>query len=82
MQNDSFYIKHGQQPPEHINHELTPDDISEKVKRLTPTNWRAEGNRLIADTPMGPLVQLIPPDHLFTGTDKQGLPKFRIIANN
>jgi hypothetical protein len=69
-----FFEKHGLKPPEHISHEMTPDDISKKVERVSMTNWRQEGNRLICDTEMGPLVNYIPTDLLLTGTDLHGLP--------
>lgn len=71
---DNWYRKQGQEPPERISHDLTPDDISERVKPLNPTNWRQEGNKLIADTDMGKLVQFIPTNLLFNGVDKNGLP--------
>ncbi len=77
--NDKFYEKRGVAPPSHVSHELTPDDISKRVKSVNPTNWRAEGNRLIADTDFGPLVQNIPTSHIFVGVDNAGLPKFRKI---
>lgn len=74
---DAWFHKHGVAPPEHIPHDLSPEDISEKVKSVNPINWRAEGNLLIADTDMGPLKQFIPTSHIFTGVDKKGLPTFR-----
>lgn len=77
---DAWYQKHGHEPPEHIPHDLTPEDIKHRVKSVRPVNWRAEGNRLIADTDVGELVQFIPTSHIFTGTDEKGLPTFRKIV--
>lgn len=66
--------------PSRQSHGLSVDDIAGRVERLTPTNWRLEGNRLIADTPMGPLVNYIPVDYILTGTDDKGLPILQKIA--
>ena len=63
---------HGADSPEH--------PISENLKGVNPRNWRQEGNQLIADTDMGPLVQTIPVDYLLEGTDDHGLPKFRKVV--
>lgn len=76
---DQWYTRRGLVPPEHISHEMTPEDISDKVEPINPRNWHAEGNRLMCDTDMGLLVQLIPTDHIFTGTDAKGLPTFRKV---
>lgn len=58
--------KHGVDSPE--------NPISDKLEKLQPRNWRLEGNKLIADTAMGPLVQFIPTDLILTGIDENGLP--------
>lgn len=76
---DQWFIRHGITPPEHISHDLNVDDISKVVKPGNPRNWRAEGDRLIADTDFGPLVQRIPTSHLFVGVDKKGLPMFKKV---
>lgn len=70
----AWFERHGLKQPEHIKHDLTPDDIATKVQPVKPTGWRAEGNRLIADTDMGQLVQFFPTDYIFKGTDANGLP--------
>lgn len=75
----AWFERNGLKPPEHVSHDLTPDDISKKVERPTLTNWRQEGNCLIADTDFGPLVNHIPTNKLLVGTDKEGLPIFRDI---
>jgi hypothetical protein len=74
---DAWFHKQGVAPPERIQHDLTPDDIQERVQSINPKNYRAEGDRLIADTDVGTLVQYIPTTHIFTGTDENGLPTFR-----
>jgi len=79
---DSWYIRQGFTPPERISHDLKVEDISKVVKSVNPTNWRAEGDRLIADTDVGPLVQKIPTTHIFIGTDENNLPKFKKIDIN
>ena len=53
------------------------DDVRANLKPLKPTNWRQEGNRLIADTEFGTLSQTIPTNHILTGTDDKGLPVFK-----
>lgn len=47
---------------------------SEQLQKLKPRNWRLEGNRLIADTDFGPLINYIPSNLILTGIDAQGLP--------
>jgi hypothetical protein len=74
---DSWYERHGAKPPEHILHDVTPDDLPKKMRRLKATNWRQEGNKLIADTEMGPLINFLPTDVILDGVDNEGLPKFR-----
>lgn len=67
-------------PPTVTSHEVTPDDIRARLERLTPTNWRLEGNQLIADTELGELVQHISTDYILTGTDENGLPILKKIV--
>lgn len=52
----------------------TDDEIRSNMKQLKPTNWRQEGNELIADTELGPLINYLPTDMILTGVDEQGLP--------
>jgi hypothetical protein len=82
-----WFDKHSKKRPDHFPHGLhdTPENpISEQLKnnyQLKPTNWRMEGvGTLVADTPMGKLVQRIGTDVLLVGTDKQGMPIFRKIS--
>ena len=74
-----WYDRHGLKRPEHISHELTPDDIAKRVQSVNPRNWRQEGNKLIADTDVGELVNPIPTSHILTGTDEKGLPVFKKV---
>lgn len=74
----NWFRRQGKTPPEHISHDLTPDDISQRVKNLNPRNWHLKGNQLIADTDMGKLSQNIPPNYIMIG-EENGLPKFKKI---
>ena len=69
-----WFGEQGLTPPSHTSHDLTPNDIARRVTPLKPRNWRLEGNKLIADTDWGPLVNYIPTDYILTGTDGRGLP--------
>lgn len=73
-----FYNKLKLPVPEAIAHG-TEKDISELLEKLEPKSWRLEGNRLIAETDQGTLVNLIPTDRIMTGTDDKGLPVFAKI---
>ena len=75
----SWFNRKGLTPPEHISHDISLDDISKKLKPLKPHSWRLEGNKLIAKTDVGELVNYIPTNYILVGTDKQGLPKFEEI---
>lgn len=57
----------------------TDDDIRSNLKSVNPRNWTLEGNKLIADTEVGKLVQTIPTSHILIGTDAQGLPIFKQV---
>jgi hypothetical protein len=57
----------------------TDDEVRANMQSLKPTNWRQQGNRLIADTEVGELSQTIPTDYILVGTDDKGLPKFKRI---
>lgn len=76
---DNFYEKHNVAPPSSIDHGLSVDDISTRVRSVNPRNWRQEGNVLIADTDVGEMRQAIPTNKIMSGVDKQGLPKFRTL---
>lgn len=75
----AWFDKHGLERPSHMDH-LSVDDIEKHLRQIKPRNWRLEGNRLLADTDMGPLVQTIPTNYVLEGTDANGLPKFRKLV--
>lgn len=54
---------------------VTEDEVqSELGKKVQPTNWRMQGNKLMADVPGGVMVQYLPTDYILKGTDETGLP--------
>ena len=58
----------------------SPDNpISSQLTKLQPRNYRQEGNKLIADTDFGELVNFLPTNLILTGTDKAGLPTFKQV---
>lgn len=67
-----------QPQPTHHPHG-TEEDIRANLKKLNLRSWRLEGNRLIAQTDMGQLVQYIPVDYILTGEDAKGMPIFEKI---
>lgn len=76
MLNDNekeMYSRWGKAEPTHEPHG-TADEIAENMIELRPTKWRQEGNKLIGDTKMGKVVNIIPTDVMLRGTDKDGLP--------
>lgn len=68
-----LFETYGKTPPEHINHGIKLEELAERVKSVNPRNWRLEGNRLIADTDVGPLINYIPPNYILKG-EKNNLP--------
>lgn len=68
-----FFRKFSMPAPQTITHG-TEDDVKEKMTELKPTKWRLEGNKLIGDTEMGPLVNFIPSNYILKGTDSKGMP--------
>lgn len=73
QQTVDWFIRKGLTPPSHVPH-LTEEEIRAKMKRLSATQWRQEGNKLIAKTEMGELVNFIPTNLLLKGVDAEGLP--------
>lgn len=69
-----WYDKVNKARPTHIPHGTSADDIHKHMKKLQPSKWRQEGNRLIGETEAGTIVQFIPTDVQLKGTDEQGLP--------
>ncbi len=58
----------------------TEEDVRRNLKSVNPRNWRLTGNKLIADTDVGPLVNYISTDYICRGTDENGLPILERIA--
>lgn len=71
-----FFRRFNMPAPSTISHGLE-EDIKEKLTELKPNSWRLEGNKLIGETEMGPLVNFIPTNYILEGTDDNGLPIFR-----
>ena len=71
-----WFDKQGKARPGTTAHGVTSDNINEHMRKLMPNKWRLEGNKLIGETEMGPLVQTIPTDVILAGTDDKGLPIF------
>lgn len=74
----AWFEKHGLTPPTSTPHGVTPDNIREKLTPLKAKSWRLEGNRLIAKTDMGDVVNYIDPGYIMTGV-KNDLPVFKKI---
>lgn len=55
----------------------TPDDIRGNLKSINPRNWRQQGDKLIAETDIGPLINFLPTNIQLQGTDEDGLPTFK-----
>jgi hypothetical protein len=75
-----WFNRHGLTPPSHTPHGVTPDDIGDKLRPLKARSWRLEGNRLIAETDMGQVVNYIDPAYIMTGIDKNNLPVFKRLC--
>jgi spermidine/putrescine-binding protein len=71
------YEELGIAPPTSVAH---GEDVRDRLEKLTPKNWRMEGNQLIADTAMGELVQFVSTDYILLGTDEAGLPILKKIV--
>lgn len=74
-----WFEKHGAAPPSHTPHGVSADDLGEKLKPVKIRSWRLEGNRLVAKTDMGELVNYIDPGVIMTGVDERNLPIFKRI---
>lgn len=70
----SWFDRNAVAQPAHLNHGVNTEDISKLLIPLAARNWRMQGNKLIADTDMGKLVQTIPTNYICKGTDEKGLP--------
>jgi hypothetical protein len=70
-----------QKPLPNIKAHGYPDEIRENLRPLKPKTWHLEGNKLIGETEMGPLVQFIPTNYILLKTDEDGLPVFKKIQS-
>lgn len=77
-----WFNRHGLTPPSHTSHGATPDDIRDKLRPLHVRSWRLEGNRLVAKTDMGDVVNYIDPRYIMTGVDANNLPVFKRLENS
>lgn len=80
MQDDrvrAWFERQGLTPPSTTPHGVTTDNIREKLQPLKAKSWKLEGNRLIAETDMGPVVNYIDPGYIMTGVDENNLPVFK-----
>jgi hypothetical protein len=75
-----WFERHNLTPPSHTAHGVTPDNIHDKLVPLRAYSWRLEGNRLIARTNMGDLVNYIDPNYIMTGVDENNLPVFKRLC--
>ena len=75
-----WFDKQGKARPGTTAHGVTSDNINEHMRELRPTQWKLEGNKLIGQTEMGPLVQFIPTNVILTGTDADNLPIFQDVV--
>lgn len=57
------------------------DDIKASMTQLKPSSWHMEGNKLVGQTEMGPLINYLPTDVICRGTDKNGLPILEKIVS-
>lgn len=73
-----WFNRHGLTPPSHTSHGINLEDLSEKLRPLKARSWRLEGNRLIAKTDVGEIVNYIDPGVIMTGVDNN-LPVFKRI---
>ena len=74
-----FFRKFNMPAPESISHG-TIEDVTDKLEKVKPHSWRLEGNKLIAKTEIGELVNFIPTNYILTGEDSEGLPIFRKVG--
>ncbi len=54
--------------------------VSENLVPLKLTNWRLEGNMLMADSSLGTYGHRIPSDLIMTGLNEDGLPILRKVV--
>lgn len=74
-----FARKLGIAPPKAYPHG-NAEEIRAKLKRANFKSWRLEGNRLIGDSDLGPVTQIIPTDYICHGMDSEGLPILKKVV--
>lgn len=75
-----FFDRNNVKRPAHFPSDL--EDSKDKplhtqLPKLRTSNWRREGNYLVADTEFGPFSQTFNPDYICVGTDDSGMPLLR-----
>jgi len=74
-----LYRKLGIEAPDSTLHG-TEEEIKEQMSKYTPINWKLSGNKLIAYTEIGKVMQKIPTDYICYGIDEKGLPILKKIV--
>jgi hypothetical protein len=72
-----WYVKHKVAPPEAISHgveDTLKNPLSEQIPKNRVSKWHLSGNKLIAQTELGEVVNIIPPEYVMRGVDKNNLP--------
>lgn len=69
-----WFQKNNLTPPSHTSHGVTADDLADKMHPLKVHRWRLEGNRLVATTDLGEVVNHINPGYIMAGVDERNLP--------
>lgn len=69
-----WFDRMGVSRPQSQQHAVTPDNIAEKLTPLRAQKWRLEGNKLIATTDFGEVVNFIPTNYICKGMDDKGMP--------
>lgn len=72
-----WYERRGVTPPSSTPHGVKLDDLGDRLRPLKARSWKLEGNRLIAKTDLGDVVNYIDPGVIMTGVDERNLPVFK-----
>lgn len=75
---EELYQELGLTPPESIKH-LTEEELREKLKIEAHHSWKQQGTMLFCNCEIGHHTTNIPPTHILTGTDEQGMPILREV---
>ena len=78
-----WFDRMGVKRPLHIDlgvEDTAENPLHKQLKRLRTSNWRREGNYIIADTPEGPFHQYLDPKYIVLGTDDEGLPILKEVS--